>query len=421
MKEKPCQFNFFVGADHIFIQHKKTRKFFACGKNDVGQLGLGDEKNRSKFTMLPIEYPIPFVKKISCRFANHSLFLTHNGRVFGCGSNKFGELASTQCLKRSKIEQIKFFEGKKVKNIYAIANASFFQLENGKIYCSGKNEYGELGIRKNLRMFFIPQELDLSFLENKEEKIIDIQGVGKNTAFLTDFGNVYTTKYYSPFFQHQVQTQFDQVTIVNYFKKYKIKIIQISTAVDRTEFLSSEGRAYSCGPVFPNHTLNGLAIFQECKNVKKIECGERVCFFMKTNKIMLGMGNNKNYQLTLWKGNIKCPARVSDHTSKRKFQFIDAFCTRNTSFLVNKDGEVFCCGKNEFGESSLGHSKKVKKVIRIILPLEKKVCAFCGSESQNNMVCSVCRSIFYCNKECQKKHWEVHKKTCKSDFKYVII
>ena len=42
----------------------------------------------------------------------------------------------------------------------------------------------------------------------------------------------------------------------------------------------------------------------------------------------------------------------------------------------------------------------------------KGKCGLCNSEA--TLTCSKCRSTYYCNKNCQKSHWKVHKKTCKS-------
>jgi len=50
----------------------------------------------------------------------------------------------------------------------------------------------------------------------------------------------------------------------------------------------------------------------------------------------------------------------------------------------------------------------------------EKICSFCKKPSLKDeagdfikmKTCSRCRSVFYHDIECQKKHWKIHKKTC---------
>lgn len=39
------------------------------------------------------------------------------------------------------------------------------------------------------------------------------------------------------------------------------------------------------------------------------------------------------------------------------------------------------------------------------------LCDCCGG-GHGNLKCSRCRSVFYCSRACQKKHWKEHKKWC---------
>jgi splicing suppressor protein 51 len=41
-------------------------------------------------------------------------------------------------------------------------------------------------------------------------------------------------------------------------------------------------------------------------------------------------------------------------------------------------------------------------------------CSSCSKDETSNVLkaCAKCQSAFYCNRECQKSHWKVHKKEC---------
>ena len=43
-------------------------------------------------------------------------------------------------------------------------------------------------------------------------------------------------------------------------------------------------------------------------------------------------------------------------------------------------------------------------------------CGNCGIDEETLgqfRMCSQCKSTYYCNSECQKSHWKIHKKECK--------
>ena len=43
----------------------------------------------------------------------------------------------------------------------------------------------------------------------------------------------------------------------------------------------------------------------------------------------------------------------------------------------------------------------------------KSKCSYCGKTSENLKKCTRCHDVQYCNKDCQQKHWKLHKGSCK--------
>ena len=44
---------------------------------------------------------------------------------------------------------------------------------------------------------------------------------------------------------------------------------------------------------------------------------------------------------------------------------------------------------------------------------QTKKCSKCGKESDALMKCTACKCVWYCDKDCQNRHWKEHKKECK--------
>ena len=43
----------------------------------------------------------------------------------------------------------------------------------------------------------------------------------------------------------------------------------------------------------------------------------------------------------------------------------------------------------------------------------KKMCSACGEKSDTLMKCRACKCVWYCDKDCQNKHWKEHKIECR--------
>lgn len=57
------------------------------------------------------------------------------------------------------------------------------------------------------------------------------------------------------------------------------------------------------------------------------------------------------------------------------------------------------------------HEEKAKKEEILALPLERP-CAGCRRPFDSVQCCQACKCVWYCSKECQRKHWKEHRKEC---------
>lgn len=174
------------GLGHDIILTRKGI-VYGFGLNEDGQLGLGNEENQDKLQKIDF-----FIKKyiritqISCG-RDHSLFLTSQNDVYGCGFNSYSQLGikdGTEYLSPVKLP---------ITNIIKIEcgkNHSFFVSKTGKIFACGNNKYHHLGINNNGKDVFVPTLISV-WKNDQRFKFVDVYAGYNSTYFVNSFGEIY--------------------------------------------------------------------------------------------------------------------------------------------------------------------------------------------------------------------------------------
>ena len=115
---------------------------FTCGRNDCGQLGLGDMADKKVPQLVP-NAPRD-VTGLSCG-QYHTVLLTESGIAYLCGKNDYGQLGL------EGFDNVKVFtkavitpEGDGIKNICCGYYHSLFLSHNGIVSGFGRNDYGQV-------------------------------------------------------------------------------------------------------------------------------------------------------------------------------------------------------------------------------------------------------------------------------------
>ena len=82
---------------------KKDGTLWCCGGNNYGQLGLGDTANRTTFTQIIAN--ADDIKKIYCG-ADYTFILKDDDTLWACGRNDFGQLYLGESCHKSTISQV---------------------------------------------------------------------------------------------------------------------------------------------------------------------------------------------------------------------------------------------------------------------------------------------------------------------------
>ena len=131
----------YCGRDNVFIL-KNDDTLWGCGSNSSGQLGLGDTTNRTTFTQVTTN--TNDIKEIYCGF-EHTFILKNDGTLWGCGRNDCGNLGLGDGSNRYTFTQITT-NTDNIKEVYCKELHSFILKNDGTLWSCGANGNGQLGL-----------------------------------------------------------------------------------------------------------------------------------------------------------------------------------------------------------------------------------------------------------------------------------
>ena len=128
----------YCGKEYIIIL-KNDGTLYGCGYNGYGQLGLGDTSNRKVFTKITNN-----VKSIYCGY-NHTLILKNDNTLWGCGRNDYGQLGlEKDTSNKTTFTQITI-NVNNIKSIYCGNEYTIILKNDGTLWGCGSNKWGQLG------------------------------------------------------------------------------------------------------------------------------------------------------------------------------------------------------------------------------------------------------------------------------------
>jgi alpha-tubulin suppressor-like RCC1 family protein len=178
-----------AGAAHSIFLDKRGKVYYA-GSNDCGQLGIGNRDIQKREMPGPIKYfdDIPIASIYTGSF--YTIFLDTQGKVYGVGSNEFGQLGLGDNECRFTPEPITYFNDIPIANVSAGDRHVIFLDTQGKVYSTGSNKFGQLGLGdKNNRT--LPEPIPYF----KDIKIESMSAGGVHTVFIDTIGKVYAVGY----------------------------------------------------------------------------------------------------------------------------------------------------------------------------------------------------------------------------------
>ena len=134
------------GNNHTF-KLKNDGSIWSCGYNGKGQLGLGTiDTNNTHTTFTQVTTNINNdVKQIACG-DQHTVILKNDGSVWACGYNSTGQLGVNDSSDRSSFTKVTTNINNDVKEVHCGHESTFTIKNNGSLWATGNNAYGQLGL-----------------------------------------------------------------------------------------------------------------------------------------------------------------------------------------------------------------------------------------------------------------------------------
>jgi alpha-tubulin suppressor-like RCC1 family protein len=201
------------GYHHSMVVSAAGR-VYTCGWGAYGQLGHGSSADESSLLAVTFRdergHPLQNLRIIKVASGDrHSLALTEDGRVYGFGSNEYGQLGLGPGTdetdgRKSTSSRDHIFPEPKLLNQGALERRRIVRVacgerhsvalsDSGEVICWGYGKNGQLGLGEKATMAPVPQILNDGPSPFGSRRVIDIACGHENTLFLTSENEIYVT------------------------------------------------------------------------------------------------------------------------------------------------------------------------------------------------------------------------------------
>ena len=336
-----------MGFSYHSLILKNDGTAWGCGRNDYYQLGLGDTTNRTTFTQAITN--TNDIKEIYCG-AFHTIILKNDGTLWGCGYNGGGELGLGDTTNRTTFTQITT-NVDDIKQIYCGNGHTLILKNDGTLWCTGYNDYGQLGLGN------IASKTTFTEITTNVDDIKSVYCGCHHTFILKNDGNFWGCGYNSVgqlgLGDSVNRTTFTQV-ITN-----ADDIKSVYCGWNHTFILKNDGTLWGCGDNYygqlglgdGNNRSTFTQITTNADNIKEVYCGYNHTLILKNDGTLWGCGNNYDGELGLGDGNNRSTfTQITTNVDDIK----SVYCGYGYTFILKNDGTLWSTGYNNYGQLGLG-------------------------------------------------------------------
>ncbi len=316
---------------------------YGCGYNNYGQLGI-----EKLFEMINNTGKTPV--SISCG-NSHTMVLMDDGSVYGCGYNSNGQLGNGNTTQQTTLTLMTNNTGKTPVSVSCGEYHTMVLMDDGSIYGCGYNYYGQLGNGSSTNTS------TLTAMTNTTGKTpVSIScGIFYTMVLMSD-GSIYGCGWnYNGQLGNGSSTNTSTLTaMTNTTGKTPVSI---SCGYYHTMVLMDDGSIYGCGLNSIGQLGNGNTTQQTTltamtnttgKTPVSISCGAYHTIVLMGDGSIYGCGYNNNGQLG--NGNTTQQTTLTAMTNTTGKTPVSVSCGGYRTMVLMDDGSIYGCGDNQYGQ-----------------------------------------------------------------------
>lgn len=177
-----------AGGSHSIALTSKG-SVYAFGKGDYGQLGSGDNENKTTPIKIESSYFDSAITRASCG-KNHTVLISKKGSVYVFGEGGYGQLGLGDTKGRNIPHQIDSSQfDDKVTRLATGDNHTLIITAKGSIYSFGKGDFGQLG-HGDKKNQLTPKQVNPNYFNGQ---VVRVAGGKNHSFFITQHRIAYTS------------------------------------------------------------------------------------------------------------------------------------------------------------------------------------------------------------------------------------
>lgn len=345
-----------TGGDNTYVL-ASDNNVYAVGRNDAGQLGIGNNTNP---TLTPTKMVLPYgvtAKSIAASYhdAGFAYVLGSDDQVYGAGYNANGQLGTGNTANQwSAVNKFVLPTGLVAMNILPGQQTGCVVASNYQLYCAGRNNYGQLGIGNTTNQT-TPQRFQLPAGRSLKKITTDTNQVenGPNTSI------------------------WDTISVI-----------------------ADDGQVYSAGKNDVGQVGNGGSGNQLTPARMQIASGLRAVKLTQGNESLYAITSDGKLAATGWNntyqlGDGTTTNRTTPVALRLAYAPIDArlaqavFSYANMTQVLTSDNQVYSAGHNGYGQMGIGNLNSPQPTpVRFQIPDGIFAVGMTGSDSNRHVIAS---------------------------------